>query len=130
MCRISDCEQSTVSHTLRGKARKPHTCCECGRTIAVGETYARTESLYEGYWGTFKVCSHCEVAQALLSNNCGGWVFEQVKEEIEEHAYEYPTIADGLLQVADGMRRKWRWFGGGLMMIPFMPASIASVVKS
>lgn len=126
MCRIDDSERSTVSNTANIKARKQHICCECDRAIRAGERYDRCKILYEGEWSTFNTCSHCAVAQIWLSKNCGGWVFEQVAEEIAEHAEEYPDLAGGLTPVSDGMRCRWM---DGLMPVPQMPAGIASVVQ-
>lgn len=127
MCRIDETERPTVSTTFSFTARKQHKCCECNRTISPGEKYLSTKNLYEGHWDTFRTCSHCAVAQRWLAENCGGWVFEQVGEEIEEHADEYPALAPGLLAVADGIKRRWT-DGSGLMPIPEMPASIQSTL--
>jgi hypothetical protein len=130
MCRIDDCERSTVSTNAWVKARKPHACVECGRTIQPSETYRRDTNLYEGNWDTYKTCQHCVVGQRWLASNCGGWVFEVVGEELVEHAKEYPAIGFGLLRVGVGMRRCWKRFdGAGLMAVPAMPRSIRSTLR-
>lgn len=129
MCRIDDCERFEVSTTVQVKARKPHTCGECRRTISVGETYTKDTGLHEGYWSAFKTCGHCLIGRQWLVKNCGGFVYEQVADEVEEHAHEYPPIAPGLLRVHRGMSRQWKR-GDRLMNIPRMPRSIQSVVMS
>lgn len=37
-------------------ARKEHTCCECGGTIAKGEVYEYTSGVWEGQGSDFKTC--------------------------------------------------------------------------
>jgi hypothetical protein len=128
MCRIDDCERSVAGSSVNHKARKPHTCCECGRTISAGERYVKHSNLFEHHWDTFKTCAHCSVAQQWLAKNCGGYVFEQVAEEIEEHAVEYPAIARSLRRVHRGMVRRWS-HNGRLMNVPKMPTSIAHALR-
>lgn len=40
-------------------AAKPHTCCECRRTIRPGETYEKAFGKWEGCPLTFKTCDDC-----------------------------------------------------------------------
>jgi hypothetical protein len=130
MCMIDDAEPWDLSKSYQVKARKPHACVECGRAIAAGETYTLDKGLYEGYWDTNKTCAHCKVGQQWLASNCGGWMYECVREEMQEHAREYPAIAFGLLRVAVGIKRDWKRFdGAGLMAIPQIPRAIAETMK-
>lgn len=60
------------------KARKAHECDECGRWIAVGETYRRQGYTYEGVAYTFRCCEQCEAFLRVLldagfENDEGGW---------------------------------------------------------
>lgn len=130
MCRIDGAEYAEVSLTLSRTARKPHECYECGRQIQIGERYLRCGLLSEKKWDTFKTCSHCEIAENWLTKNCGGFIFGDIRSDIEEHADEYPSLAFGLARLAVGMRRKWRRFDdAGLMADPAMPRSILSAIR-
>lgn len=48
-----------VSSTKIRKARKPHTCCECGDTIGPGQRYEVASGCWEGSWDHFKTCITC-----------------------------------------------------------------------
>lgn len=41
------------------RARKTHQCLGCRETIAVGQDYRVTESLWEGAWSRWKHCNRC-----------------------------------------------------------------------
>ena len=119
MCRIDYCDDFwTLSGVRVSKARKVHKCNECRREIAPGEQYRRTSALIEGQWDTFRACSHCMVAVAWLIKVCRGYVVEEVREELEEHAQEYPAVAEALTDFAQRMENKWRSDDGVLMPIP------------
>lgn len=124
MCRVDDCERVEILQNADRKARKRHKCSECYRPILAGETYHYECGICEGSFDTYRTCSHCMVARGWLAENCGGWVYTQVLEEIEEHAEEYPKIAFGLNRIIVGAKRKWQSFGGGLMAIPKMPPEL------
>lgn len=126
MCRADGGDPPTVYSNHTHKARKQHRCSECGRSIDPGETYRSHFYVYDGQVDTSKTCSHCCVAQDWLAHNCGGYIFEQVIEEIHEHGQEYPKIGMALGRIAVGARRRWRSFGGvGLMPEPKMPPNIS-----
>lgn len=131
MCRIDDLDGSTTCYTATERtARKAHICSECWRAIEPGERYQHVFALVEGEPDTQKTCEHCLVGQRWLLKNCGGYVFGQICEEIEEHAGEYPALRAPLEALATGSRRKWRRFDGGAMMgLPALPPSIESVVR-
>lgn len=130
MCRVEYAESPTLCSAMDRKARKPHQCQECGRTIAPGETYRREEGLFEGSWFSQATCMHCMVAVRWLNRNCGGHVWQQVAEEIEEHAAEYPAIGAALRWTAALMRRGWAALdGAGLFPIPAPPAPIPGLVE-
>ena len=40
-------------------ARKEHKCCECGRTIRIGDRYEMFKGIWEGKAGRFKTCKPC-----------------------------------------------------------------------
>lgn len=48
-------------------AAKPHTCCECRRTIGAGEVYEVAVGRWEGTMLTFKTCDDClDLRQAYV----------------------------------------------------------------
>lgn len=121
MCSIDDGERFAIYESKRRKARKPHHCSECRRQIEAGETYFWGRGLLpgDGWWAT-KICAHCEVGADWLVNQCGGFSFDMVREEIHEHAQDYRER--GLWRLTVGMDRKWQRFdGAGLMPVPKMP---------
>lgn len=118
MCRIDDVEGTWLG-TNRIIARKQHTCGECGREIAKGETYDRSAYVFDGCVHSNKACIHCCAARRWLVKHCGGWVTESLGEELQEHFEEYaPKDRDGVGRLAVGVRRGWQRFSGGLMSIP------------
>jgi hypothetical protein len=50
----------SVSTHATPVARKPHRCCECCRTIEVGERYHRVDGIWEGTADSFATCDRCE----------------------------------------------------------------------
>jgi hypothetical protein len=117
-----------VSRSAERRARKEHRCGECGRAIQPGEIYLYAFLVIEGFGCSFKTCAHCRVAEEWLSANCGGWVYEEVLEEIEEHGVEYPALAERLKAFAQKMRAKWSEADGSLLPLPALPPSIASTL--
>jgi hypothetical protein len=125
MCRADDCDSPTISRSETRRARKLHRCSECGRQIAKGEIHRYHFCVYDGDVSTPRTCEHCCVAEDWLRANCGGYVIEQVIEEIREHAEEYPALALPLLRITVGAKRKWwRFDGAGFLGIPKMPPPI------
>lgn len=126
MCRIDDGDPvTTLTRAVKRKARKAHKCDECRRIIAPGERYEYTTFMWEGDFTEHKICDRCQVGADWLIKNCGGFIYQEIDEEIEEHAQEYgKPLAIPLRRLVVGMRRKWEAFGGGLMPLPKMPPSI------
>ncbi len=118
MCMIDDGEPVTIlTHRTPRKARKEHACSECRRVIAKGETYDYTSYIMEGDMFEHHLCDRCKVPAAWLSENCSGFCFEMVGEDILEHAREYRDLS--LARQWVGMRRKWKSFmSDGLMAMP------------
>lgn len=104
------------------RARKEHTCCECDRMIAVGETYFRATGLgydADGHWETFTMCAHCEWAAKWLLDQCNGYLFHGVQEDLEEHWHEEPLLRSlDLGRRIILMRRRWRDRRGNLIPVP------------
>lgn len=121
MCiNMGDYESLSFYNEEIRKARKTHTCTECRRVIKPKEFYQYVSGKWEGIISTHHTCSHCLVVQKWLQKECGGFLFEGLLEDIQEHFYEgYYRV--GKLTV--GMRRKWKKFNSEeLMKIPALPA--------
>lgn len=124
MCSI-DGDYPEVYFACDPKARIPHKCTECNRTINPGETYRRAFSVYDGMVDTYKTCVHCQVGQAWLIENCNGFMHHGLADEMQEHAETYPDQKFGFLRIKAGMLRKWQRFdGAGLVPVPPMPAAV------
>ncbi len=63
-------------------ARKQHTCCECGLSIAPGERYERVEGCWEGTWSTFKTCDPC--ARIRKDYCASGWIYGELRDTLWE----------------------------------------------
>jgi hypothetical protein len=70
------------------KARKRHKCMECYRVINVGEQYLVEGYISDGEKFTHKTCGNCVVARNYLADNCGGFVYGLVQEDIKNHVFE------------------------------------------
>lgn len=68
-CYVDDYEPAQLARIKKVKARKLHTCTECGRDIPVGEKYEYGRLLFEGVWSTSRTCWFC---CALVRDYCGG----------------------------------------------------------
>lgn len=98
----------TVLSDTHPKARKPHRCIECGRTIPPGERYERIVVKFDGTIHTYRTCAHCEEARNWLLWECSGWLYHGVYDDLAEHVYEgdaWKYKAAGIL--AGAMRKGW-----------------------
>lgn len=118
MCMIESADDVLLVLKERDvKAVKPHKCVECGRQIQAGETYHSEAGVLDGDFQTYKTCLHCMVARDWLISECGGFLYQSVREDLEEHAKECFDVKLNRLIV--GMRRKWRrFYGDGLLPLP------------
>ena len=119
MCNIDDCdERYSVYYKQVKRARKEHKCCECRRAIAPGEPYQFSKGLYDGTWDTWHMCQHCLIGAEWLVEQCGGYVYASVREEIREHADEYKSVSFALNKFYVGARQRWLKFDrSGLMPV-------------
>lgn len=120
MCMIDDGDgHVTMLSEADPVARKWHRCRECGRKIHPRERYHVDRFMWDGKLDTFKTCAHCMVARTWLRDECGGWLFGCVEEDIRSHAHEgYPM---GVRRLAVGMEWQWRAPSGRLLPVPKMP---------
>lgn len=119
MCMIEGADGYAV--VLKDKhcvARKNHKCSECRRIIQSGEKYHLESLVFEREFSAHKTCSHCSVMRQWLIENCSGFVYEGVREDIWEHAQEYDNMGMKFLRAAVGMRRRWTKKNGQLMKVP------------
>lgn len=119
MCRVDDGCMAMMLASEQRKARKQHRCDECRRTIEAGETYLHERGIHECEPFTNKTCAHCQVARGWLSDQCGGWIYTEVEEELREHFYEDTAYrTKDLKRLIYGMGRQWHLRRGGLMPLP------------
>ena len=73
-------------------ARKPHKCTECRRVIEPGERYLYGGGVMDGETSTYKTCVDCaEKPRAWLEDNCDGWLYGCLLEDLEEHIDQFPN---------------------------------------
>jgi hypothetical protein len=130
MCMVDGCDlEGTFLGSKMRRARVQHTCQDCGRKIEAGEQYMTARWAMEGTVETMKMCLHCDVAAEWLRDNCGGFVYGGVWEDIDEHVYEYrgvyPEVARDLKRLAVWADHDWRVkYGpraGSMLPVPKTP---------
>lgn len=118
MCMIdgSDDRVNLLAEDWR-TARKDHKCGECARVIPKGELYLVERWVYDGSATTHKTCRHCHRVRAWLGNECGGWIYGSVREDILEHVHEgYYGVSVKMMAI--GMQRKWQREDGRMWPLP------------
>lgn len=109
MCRFGDGDCADVSNGGTRTARKPHRCSDCQRTIQPGERYEWGKWLYDGVWSGAKQCVHCRAAGVWLHHKCGGYLWTEILEELEEHWRDEPSLRTfKLAKLICLMRCRWR----------------------
>lgn len=86
------------------RARKQHKCAECNRRIEPGEQYLTEFYVFDGEHSSHKTCGHCQVVRKWLNDECGGWVYGAVEEDIREHSWEGHGMRVKMMAV--GMERR------------------------
>lgn len=97
------------------KARKPHTCSLCSRTIDPGEMYEYQRNIYDGHIYTWKQCVHCDAMCRMVHFDYSAQLDEGISPEFIAD-YWPRTIAEARLIV--GWRTKWRCKDGTLREVP------------
>lgn len=67
------------------RARKEHKCCECGRTITVGEKHQAASGKWDGDISTYRTCAECVEIRAAFC--CDGWTFLMLWESIRDEMF-------------------------------------------
>lgn len=120
MCMYDSCDDTVeVLSSSWHTARITHKCNECRRSISPGERYFSDRYVFDGQFCNHKVCAHCMVVREWLQDECGGFVYGGVEEDIREHAYSsYPM---DVKRLAVGMWWDWTTPSGRLMPVPKRP---------
>ena len=85
-CYDGDYDLPEFCRTEMPRARKEHFCCECDRTIRVGEKYERVSGKWDGALAEFKTCLGC----SRLRDVCCRPPFMMLREHIiESFDYDY-----------------------------------------
>lgn len=85
-CSCVDVHVDVPAITLRitnPRARKLHTCCECGEPIRPGETYLCEDVRDGGRFECFKTCADCQSIRGAFF--CGSWYWASIWEDLREH---------------------------------------------
>lgn len=126
MCMIDDADPSDFTSERWHRAKKPHACADCRRTIEPGERYRYCALRYKGQIEAHHTCLGCTAAEDWLRRECGGWLFGAVEEDLADHLEHGPWSADEERQpirpsrparLVVAMRRKWRRFDGDGLMV-------------
>ena len=129
MCMVEYCDDmvTVIDDGRFVMARKQHKCTECNREIATGESYHTEAYRFDGGVRRHKTCAHCMVARAWLQDECGGWVYGGIEEDMAEHASEHYGLPVARLYVA--LRNDWRRRDGSLRPVPAMPKTTHDLIK-
>jgi hypothetical protein len=107
MCMVGDADTWDFFAAETPRARKPHRCEECDRTIQPGERYERSFGVIDGAAMTQRVCAHCVEARRWLDRVCGGWLYSAVLMDLGDHIGEgYRDAA--LVYLAELAVQDWR----------------------
>jgi hypothetical protein len=132
MCIYVDDDMRTHLASGERRARKPHQCQECKRTIDPGETY-RYWTVIDQEYGTGpeteKMCAHCYNTIDLGASFTGcprAWYWDQVHDLkdyeggsfvadiLREHTLT-TSQARAMIRCVRGRRRQWRDADGNLL---------------
>lgn len=120
MCRIeyADEDGRWLAAPAPRKARKRHTCGDCGRFISPGETYTTGTYLCDDYLDPIKMCEHCLAAGHWLNKVCGGHLWPGVVDELREHWHEEHDLRSvGLARLVISAKRHWLRRNGSLVPV-------------
>lgn len=101
---------TAVSHP---KARKPHRCDVCFRTIGPGEKYDRRAGCWDGTFGVWKECPHC--VALIQVYDIEGW--DDYAPGNDDVSQWEPETIPGLRAMVH-WRKRWRRADGTLYPIP------------
>jgi hypothetical protein len=108
---MSDCycdyEPAQFYRGKVAKAKIPHKCDECCRTIAPGESYERVFYKWDGITGTSRTCSHCLDIRQFVKNSvpCFCWYHGSMRDDAME------AVRDAYWRASDEVRGLFVGFG-------------------
>lgn len=113
-------------HSTRPRARTPHPCDSCGRTIEPGELYDR-QFIADGHVWVYKECRHCSALVLLW--HLYEWTYDEgyTRDTFEEYGSDVAHLdrmRDARWYVQ--WRRQWRRRDGTLYPIPAAPREEAA----
>lgn len=118
MCRLDYADHTiNILKDTNRTARKAYKCFECAREIKPGEVYNYQAGKGDGF-EIFRTCLHCVAPRNLLLNECHGFLYGEVGEDLYDHidAKEWGYTA---ARFYVGIRRQWKRFKSDeLMPIP------------
>lgn len=92
MCNC-DYDPPTFYESRTVRARKPHRCCECLRTIEKGESHEYAKGLWHGRFKNFRTCQTCLAIVKAAEVSC--YCFGLLMDEIDPRDYEHlPCVAE------------------------------------
>lgn len=94
------------------RARKPHRCQTCGRTIRPGETYRRGAGMDGSSAWTFKECVHCT---AVVTYVLHLWGVDEYDDDLLPD-WDPETIEH--MRIKAQWRRRWTRMDGDLYPTP------------
>lgn len=102
-------ELADYCKTKHPRARKPHHCCECPRTIQPGELHAVTTMQHNGRWDSYRTCMGCEALWAFFKRYTDGICYvEGLGDIISEHHYDAaPELVMLGMGAEDCAREDW-----------------------
>lgn len=81
-CSTESFDRPKVCTVKDVRARKQHSCCECGRTIERRETYELVKGLWDGRWETYKTCLGCTRIRDHFCSD--GFIYTALAELVSE----------------------------------------------
>ena len=90
------------------RARKAHSCYECGHQISAGEGYERVRALYDGRWDIVRTCSRCLDVRRYVESHapCFCWQHGSLLDDARDTLREYAHHSAGFW--IGGMKRVLR----------------------
>lgn len=86
----NDYDGPTLYNDRFVRARIPHKCCECRRTIIPGFQYQKVTGKWEGYFNEHHTCMDCwNIREAFRCG--GGFIFGQLWETLADYRNDINT---------------------------------------
>lgn len=134
MCMYADDGGWKLYSEADRRAAKDHTCDECHRTIAKGETYRYVSGLdwVSECWSTFHICAHCRQATRWLIAVCSGYMFEMTAEDLRNHVDgdEWYERSAPLVRLVRWQEADWQDRQGNLRPVDDVAAVVDRAIEA